>query len=176
MGTLLGKARCKKYRLITVRVLSLRLQACCFHWGRQALQPIQIDVTVTVITACEISATDHDFGTYDALSPSPLDSTSTISVTCTSGASYSVALNAGTTGGGTIPARLMTDGSNTLSYNLYTNAGYGTVWGDGTGGSSDVTGTGNGSVQDLTVYGRMPAGQGEPAGDYSDTVTATITY
>tara|TARA_R110001606_G_scaffold228604_1_gene376600 strand:+ start:359 stop:868 length:510 start_codon:yes stop_codon:yes gene_type:complete len=134
------------------------------------------DVTVTVITACEISATDHDFGTYDALSPSPLDSTSTISVTCTSGASYSVALNAGTTGGGTIPARLMTDGSNTLSYNLYTNAGYGTVWGDGTGGSSDVTGTGNGSVQDLTVYGRMPAGQGEPAGDYSDTVTATITY
>ncbi|KCZ59657.1 hypothetical protein HY30_13710 [Hyphomonas chukchiensis] len=70
----------------------------------------------------------------------------------------------------------MTDGSNTLSYNLYTNSGYGTVWGDGTGGSSDVTGTGSGSVQDLTVYGRMPAGQGEPAGDYSDTVTATITY
>jgi spore coat protein U-like protein len=147
-------------------------------WGMAsaATDTDTFDVTVTVIAACGISATDHDFGTYDALSPSPLDSTSTISVTCTSGASYSVALNAGTTGGGTIPARLMTDGANTISYNLYTNSGYGTVWGDGTGGSSDVTGTGSGSVQDLTVYGRMPAGQGEPAGAYSDTVTATITY
>jgi spore coat protein U-like protein len=156
----------------------LALAGLLLPWGiaNAATDTDTFDVTVTVITACDISATGHDFGTYDALSPTPLDSTSTISVTCTSGASYSVALNAGTTGGGTIPARLMTDGSNTLSYNLYTNAGYGTVWGDGTGGSAAVAGTGSGGNQDLTVYGRMPAGQGEPAGDYSDTVTATITY
>ncbi|MEH6490177.1 spore coat U domain-containing protein [Hyphomonas oceanitis] len=156
----------------------LALAGLLLPWGmtNAATDTDTFDVTVTVIAACDISAADHDFGTYDALSPTPLDSTSTISVTCTSGASYSVALNAGTTGGGTIPSRLMTDGSNTLSYNLYTNAGYGTVWGDGTGGSAEVTGTGSGASQNLTVYGRMPAGQGEPAGDYSDTVTATITY
>lgn len=87
-----------------------------------------------------------------------------------------MSLNAGTTSGGTIAARLMTDSSNTLSYNLYTDVTYTTVWGDGTGGSSPVAGTGSGSLQSLTVYGRVPSGQGEPTGSYSDTVTATITY
>jgi len=158
--------------------IAIALAGLMLPWGSAsaATDTDTFDVTATVIAACQISATDHDFGTYDALSPSPLDSTSTITVTCTSGAAYSISMNAGTTVGGAISARLMTDGANVLDYNLYTNSGYGTVWGDGTGGSSAVAGTGSGSVQNLTVYGRMPAGQGEPAGSYSDTVTATITY
>lgn len=168
----------QKIRIHYSPTIILALAGMILPWGmaNAATDTDTFDVTVTVIAACDISATDHDFGTYDALSPTPLDSTSTISVTCTSGASYSVALSAGTTGGGTIADRLMTDGVNTLDYNLYTNAGYGTVWGDGSGASAEVAGTGSGASQDLTVYGRMPAGQGEPAGDYSDTVTATITY
>jgi spore coat protein U-like protein len=39
-----------------------------------------------------------------------------------------------------------------------------------------VTGTGNGAIQALTVYGQTPAGQYVSPGSYTDTITATITY
>lgn len=133
-------------------------------------------VTATVIDACLIAANDHSFGNYSSVSGSNLDATSTIDVTCTNGTSYDVSLNAGTTAGGTIAARLMTDGSNTLGYNLYTSAARTTVWGDGTGASAIVSGAGTGALQSLTVYGRVPASQAAPVGGYSDTVTATVSF
>lgn len=82
----------------------------------------------------------------------------------------------GTTVGGTIPARLLTSGSTTLGYNLYTTNGRTTVWGDGTGGSAAVAGTGTGLTQNLTVYGRIAGSQNLAAGSFSDVVTATITF
>ena len=48
------------------------------------------------------------------------------------------------------------------------------VWG-GTA-ASDVPHTGTGTETSLTVYGRIPAGQNVPAGSYSDTVVATVTF
>ena len=123
-----------------------------------------------------ITANDHDFGNYNPVSGADVDASSTIDVTCTPSASYTVELNAGATVGGVISARLMTDGSNTLEYNLYTDAGRTTVWGDGTASSVTAAGTGSGAQQSLTVYGRIPASQSVPAGSYSDTVTATINF
>lgn len=134
------------------------------------------NVTATVIDACIITANDHAFGNYSPITGSDLDATSTIDVTCTNGLSYDVELDAGTTSGGAISARLMTDSTNTLGYNLYTTSARTTVWGDGTSSSVTVSGTGNGSVQSLTVYGRVPASQTAPAGAYSDTVTATVNF
>jgi spore coat protein U-like protein len=43
-------------------------------------------------------------------------------------------------------------------------------------GTDTVAGTGNGTDQPLTVYGRVPAGQQAPSGSYTDSVTGTITY
>ncbi|UWX04453.1 spore coat protein U domain-containing protein [Pseudoxanthomonas sp. NC8] len=37
-------------------------------------------------------------------------------------------------------------------------------------------GTGSGSIQALTVYGRVPAQPVSAAGTYSDTVTVTLTF
>ncbi|HEY2977511.1 MAG TPA: spore coat protein U domain-containing protein, partial [Burkholderiaceae bacterium] len=40
-----------------------------------------------------------------------------------------------------------------------------------------VTGTGNGSPQPHTVYGRVPAQATTPApGTYTTTITVTVTY
>ncbi|MFI5309274.1 MAG: spore coat protein U domain-containing protein [Polyangiales bacterium] len=36
--------------------------------------------------------------------------------------------------------------------------------------------TGNGAAQALTVYGRIPAGQGVASGAYTDSVLATVNY
>jgi len=134
-------------------------------------------VSATVLAACTMSATNMDFGDYDANSGTPNDTTSTLSVQCTNGQAYVVSLDAGTTSGNTVAARNMTDGgSDLLSYGLYTDAGRTSVWGDGTNGSSTVSGTGNGSQQSLTVYGRVPISQLVAQGSYSDTITATVAY
>lgn len=134
------------------------------------------NVTATVVDACLITANDLSFGNYNSLSGADLDASSTLDVTCSNGTSYDIELDAGTTTGGAISARLMTDGSNTLGYNLYTTTGRTTVWGDGTGASQTISGTGSGSSQSLNVYGRITAGQTVPIGSYSDAVKATINF
>jgi spore coat protein U-like protein len=71
----------------------------------------------------------------------------------------------------------MTSGANLLNYNIYTTAARTTVWGNGTGGTAAIGGTGSGVAQAVTVYGRVGSGQTSvPAGAYADTVAVTITY
>ena len=130
-------------------------------------------VTATVAAGCSISATSLAFGTY---SGALIGSTSTISVGCTNSTTYNVGLNAGTASGATVTTRKMTGPSSALlSYGLFRNSGYTNNWGN-TVGTDTVSGTGTGSVQNLTVYGRLPAGQYITPGSYTDTITATITY
>ncbi len=129
-------------------------------------------LTVSVSPACSISANPLAFGNYSSV---VLDSTTTLSVTCTDTTPYNVGLNAGTATGATVTSRMMTGpGAATLNYALYSNSGYSTNWGNSTG--SWVAGTGTGSAQTLTVYGQIPGGQYPTAGVYKDTVIATVNY
>jgi spore coat protein U-like protein len=63
----------------------------------------------------------------------------------------------------------------TVTYTLYSNAGRTTVSDDiGTGGA--VSGTGSGSTQSLTAYGRIPLQTTPAPGTYSDTIVVTVSY
>jgi spore coat protein U-like protein len=136
----------------------------------------QFNVTATVLGSCTVSATDMVFGNYSANSGAALPATSTLSVTCTTGTTYTVALDGGTHTAN-VAARAMTDGaSHSLPYGLYTTNAYTSIWGDGTSSTVTQAGTGNGSAQSLTVYGRIPASQFVTAGSYTDRVTVTVTY
>lgn len=129
-------------------------------------------VTVTVALACTITASNLNFGTFQG---TVLNSTSTISVTCTKTTPYNVGLNAGTTTGATVTTRKMQNGTHRLGYSLYQNSTHTTNWGN-TVGTDTVAGTGNGAIQNLTVYGQVPAATVPAAGNYTDTITATVTY
>jgi spore coat protein U-like protein len=130
-------------------------------------------VTVVIQATCMISATALAFGTY---SGALINSTSTISVTCTNTTPYNVGLNAGTATGATVTNRSMTGpAAALLGYKLFSNAGRTTNWGN-TVGTDTVAGTGNGTIQSLTVYGQLPAGELATAGSYTDTIIATVTY
>ncbi len=66
-----------------------------------------------------------------------------------------------------------------LVYQLYTDAGLGTVFGDGTDGSTvAASGAGFGSPQTTTVYGEVLANDAQDvqADTYNDNVTVTITF
>jgi spore coat protein U-like protein len=72
----------------------------------------------------------------------------------------------------------MVSGGNELVYNLYTSAARTTVWGDGSGATSTVSGVGAGllTASTHTVYGRIGVNQDANPGSYSSTVTVTLTF
>jgi spore coat protein U-like protein len=141
-----------------------------------------LSVTASVTANCTISTAPVAFGAYDPVvtnASTALNGTGTVSVTCTNGASTTVTLGQGTFAGtgstDAAPARRLNDGgADYLTYTLYSDTGRSVVW-----GNTALTGlanTGTGVVQALTVYGAVAAGQNVPAGSYSDTVVATITF
>jgi spore coat protein U-like protein len=130
--------------------------------------------SATVVTNCNISATNLNFGTVGLLTAN-VDTTTTVAVQCTNATPYNVGLNAGTGTGATVASRKMTSGTKTVTYSLYSNSGRTTVWGN-TVGTDTVTGTGSGSNQSLTVYGRVPVQTTPAPATYTDTIVATVTY
>lgn len=130
-------------------------------------------VSATVDPVCQIVANSLPFGTYTGRQT---DADTTLTITCTNTTPYSVGLDAGTAPGGTTATREMTGTAGALlPYGLYQDAARATNWGN-LPGTDTVAGTGNGSAQTLTVYGRLAAGQYVTPGSYSDTITATVTY
>lgn len=129
--------------------------------------------TASVAKQCTVSAGTLNFGTIGLLTAST-PGTSTLGVQCSSGSAYNVGLDQGQHGA-SISARKMALGANLIGYQLYSNAGRTTVWGN-TIGSNTLGGVGNGSVQNLTVYGSVPAQATPAAGTYTDTVMVTVTY
>jgi spore coat protein U-like protein len=130
-----------------------------------------------ISSACSVTASALNFGSYSAVNASPADATSTISVYCTTGTSYTARFDVGS-GGGTFATRTLLAGSDTLNYNLYTTAGRTVILGDGTASTQSVSGNGAGllTASTHTVYGRMPVGQDGPPGTYQSTITLTVEF
>ena len=126
--------------------------------------------------SCSISAVGVSFGTYNVFSASPLDSTGSVSYTCTGIKNPDRITIDLSRGGASTFARRMLKGAEPLAYNLYMDAGHATVWGDGTTGTSHYGPVPPLSSDTLTIFGRIPAGQDGSAGAYSDTVVATINF
>ena len=132
-------------------------------------------VTANVNAACTVAANDLAFGVYDPFSATPTDGSATMDVLCTNTTPYDVGLDAGVGTGATVASRKMASGANLLNYTLYQDSGRTTVWGE-TVGTDTESGTGTGTAQTLTVYGRIFALQNAVPGAYSDTVTVTVTF
>lgn len=132
--------------------------------------------------SCTVSASATHFGTYSPFDPVALDGAGNVQVTCGNLVnilvSYTVALSTGSSG--SHAARRMSNGPHLLTYNLYTNAGRSTVWGDGSGGSSVVAESYLllllSDQRSYPVYARIPAGQNVAPGSYADTIVITVNY
>jgi spore coat protein U-like protein len=124
---------------------------------------------------CTIQTTTLNFGTYDVFATADTSSTATISIRCNRDLSITVFIDRGAST--TFHERLMTGAADQIAYNLYLQATYGQVWGDGSESTTFHAGLAprNANV-DITVYGRVLAGQDVSAGAYSDTVVATVNY
>jgi spore coat protein U-like protein len=132
-------------------------------------------VSAAVINDCNVSSNNVSFGSTGVLSAA-LFATGAVTAQCTLADNYSIALNAGASASLTDRQMILAGGSAVAHYQLYTSSSYGSIWGDGTSGTSTVTGTGNGGNQTYVVYAEVPAQTTPTPGAYADTITATVTY
>jgi spore coat protein U-like protein len=133
-------------------------------------------VSLTIEAECTIAATDMAFGTTTIVGTAAT-ATSALTVQCTEGIDYSIGLDAGLGPTATIGARQLTGpGGELVTYSLFQDPAFATVWGVTPGVNTVDSAAATGAAETITVYGRVPSGQSAPAGTYTDTITATITY
>ena len=132
----------------------------------------------TILDPLSVSATALAFGSYNASSPTPRDATGSVTVSCGLGLdllpAFTVSISAGS---GSFATRKMAFGASRLNYNIYTDGGRTTIWGDGTAGTvtqSYSTVLVLGSIT-YTAYGRVPVGQYVASGAYADTRVVPVT-
>lgn len=135
------------------------------------------DVTMRIVADCAIAVNGIDFGQTQGVLATAVTASSNISVTCSNTTPYNIGLNAGTgTGSNGTTRYLSGTGANagTVRFHLFQAPGA-SPWGN-TQGTDTMGGTGNGSAQNLTVYGEIPA-QATPTPDsYKSTITATVYF
>ncbi len=133
-------------------------------------------VQLTVTAQCVINSTATlNFGSNGVIN-SNIDQTADLKIQCTNTTPYKIGLDAGTTVGGDTTTRLMTaGGSDTVQYQLFQNPGRTTNWGNNTA-SDTKNDNGSGAEQTHTIYGRVPVQSTGSPGNYTDTVTVTVTY
>lgn len=125
---------------------------------------------------CSIqAATTLDFGSIPGVITANQDRTSTVTLACTGRTPYNIGLDNGQHASGTTRRMERVPSGGHVAYELYRDPARTQRWG-GTIGSDTVTGTGTGGSQQVTVHGRVPAGQVVPPGSFRDVVTVTVTY
>jgi spore coat protein U-like protein len=164
------------------KILTATLAAAVMAAGvaQSATTTTTFAVTATVQSTCSATAATLAFPNYTPGGGAQIGNTS-ISIKCTKNTPFTVSLNAGSTTGDAFAQRLMGSGANTLQYNLYTTSGLATIFGDGSGSTGTVGGTGLGvaTANTVQVFGQVPdsaTNQAAIPGSYTDTITVTVTY
>ena len=140
-----------------------------------------LPVTATVGAVCTVSASGVNFGSFTGAA---VNANGSITVTCPTGMSYTVALNAGSHFGssGVAARAVQSSGGGALAYRLFSDSALTSEWGDACGSQTYsaggcITSGGTGGAQLLTVFGRLEQISGAPAaGSYSDTVVVTVSF
>ena len=152
------------------------------HYGRKwfvAYLCTYIGLGCAITSASISTEIPLNFGTYNPLSPTDLETVGRMAINCSGGTiAYSIVLSPGNNG--TFSSRKLSNSHSYLNYNLYTDSAKTLIWGDGTQGTSIITGGGNcynaNEFQHI-VYGRIPALQKNLlVGTYNDLVIMTLIY
>jgi spore coat protein U-like protein len=168
-----------KFLVYAAAVSGVAVMATSFgSTASAATATANLGVSATVTNNCTISTAALAFGSYDpvvANASANLDGTGTVTVACTKGATATVGLGLGANALASV--RRMTDGStNYLSYELYSDAGRTTVWGNAGAALYSPGAAPSKAARNFTVYGRVTSNQDVPAGSYNDTVVATVNF
>jgi len=153
------------------------LGACfCLAGTASALQTVEsLNVTASVEQICTASATPLAFGAYSEMFGN--NATSVLTLDCSPGTQFDIALDAGQYPASMGGPRGMVDFASgaRLDYDLSGPVG---PWGDNgmTYSAPSFWDTALGGPVDYMIDGYVFPGQPVPAGSYSDVVTITVSY
>lgn len=149
------------------------------------------ELRAQIVPGCLLGASSSDVTTFGNISfgqistlGSNLDVVSTpgsgsITLQCSPGTPFTLSLNAGNNASNIGSGRFLAKGGETLRYQLYQDASYSVVWGNGSNGGANISSTFPASGNSLTypVFARLFSVSPMPsAGIYTDTVTVTLSY
>lgn len=124
---------------------------------------------------CTISVTSLSFGSYDVFRTMDDLADGRVDYQCTnlpSGAIPVLTLSTGSSND--FQTRTMKNSSESLKYNIYTDASRTEIWGDGGGQTAVIT------LENLsgskTFFGTIPQRQNVKVGSYEDMLTVTLSY
>src|SRR5207245_1316586 len=126
------------------------------NWGTGMDQRF-FTVNATVLSECTVSTASVNFGAYDpvaANAATPLDSTGTVNVYCTTGTLATVSLDLGTHASGTT-RRMLAGAANFLTYEIYRDAARSIVWNTVNTDSGTSTSKFTPINGGFTAYGRI---------------------
>lgn len=131
------------------------------------------------VTSCTASASGVVFGTYTPLAATALLANGTVVIACTGvTGNNGITIDLSPGASGNYATRTLMSGALNLNYNLYLDAAYQQIWGNGTSGSVEggASITNGHPTATLTVYGAVAAGQDPSPGIYGDTITVSVNY
>ena len=143
----------------------------------------ELEVRLLVNASCDISGSSSgglgtavlDFGTATLLQ-SAIDAdtgtsgTDALEVLCNPGVNYTLTFDAGQNATQIADRAMKREGGTELvNYQLYQDAARANVL-------NTISGTGTGTSQVITVYGRVPAQTAPPPGNYRDVVIITVAF
>ncbi len=146
-------------------------------------------ISATVLASCSMGALGNIvFANYDVFAAAALNASATMQFTCSKGTTFSSVDLIATSGA--VGSRVMSNGTNTITYELYQPSGDGaaaTCPNTATWGAGTPTGAGKGykpatvasrtTPTTLRACGVIPSqGSDITAGAYSDTVTINVNY
>jgi spore coat protein U-like protein len=132
------------------------------------------EVSVNYLGSCQIAAGALNFGSTPGLLTA-LNASSNLSVICTSGDPYTIAMGPGQAPGATTSTRQMLGPGGLISYSLFRDSARSLNWGNNSGVDT-YSGTGTGAAQSIPVYGQVPPQTVPSPGTYQDTVIVTLTF
>ena len=162
-----------RIRIHTALLIGLFLSPILTASAVSATTTVGADMTVSLTITPECVITSLPDMTFASTGVISVDITTSVDlkVQCTNTTSYDIGLDAGAAAA--VANRQL---GSTIDYNLYTDSGHTTVWGN-TIATDTVTSAGTGDEQTFTIYGLVPGPQTTPApGSYTDTVHVTVTY
>ena len=149
-------------------LLALALLTATSAQAETKTSSFQVGMDVTA--SCSLSASNLSFSSMPTGTTAGSDAQATVTVTCSASTPYTISLDNGQYFSG---GRRMNNSGAFINYDLYKDSSRTASWNS----SSGINGTGNGTSQSHTIFGRVPAGQAVPnTGSYADTIIATISY
>ena len=133
---------------------------------------------------CRLQTYNLDFGTFYPYDVTFASTIGTVQVTCDASqdvnVSYVISYSTGVSG--SYSARLIKNGTKTVSYNLYQDSAYTKILGTGSGSTYTFSKAyslkkNKSQTDSFPIYGKIPVQpMAVPGFVYTDTITATLTY